>query len=109
LTGDAGRGCGDASRALLFYPVLLLIYSIPRPARRTRLRCAKIKNEMASPQWYPTRADVIGIVFAVAVLCACAVAAILGPQLRTNAGFGPDWDCKIAPQSEPICIKKPGH
>jgi hypothetical protein len=60
-------------------------------------------------QWYPTRADIFGAVFAVTLLCVCAVAAILGPQQRTNAGFGPDWDCKVIPKSEPICIRKPGH
>jgi len=60
-------------------------------------------------QWYPTRADIFGVVFVVALLCVCAVAAIIGPQQRTNAGFGPGWDCKVIPKSEPICIKIPGR
>jgi hypothetical protein len=25
---------------------------------------------------------------------------------QTNAGFGPEWDCKVIPKSEPICIRK---
>src|SRR5229473_2755316 len=69
---------------------------------------------MKWPQWYPTRADVMGILFVVALLCFFAAAAVLGPQQRTNAtnaGFGPDWDCTVVPQGGPICIKKPklGH
>jgi hypothetical protein len=51
----------------------------------------------------------MGALFLVALLSVVAVAAILGPQQRTNAGFGPDWDCKAIPKSEPICIKKTGH
>jgi hypothetical protein len=57
-------------------------------------------------QWHPTRADIFGAVFAVTLLCVCAVAAMIGPQQRTNAGFGPEWDCKVIPMSEPICIRK---
>ena len=66
-------------------------------------------QRMKWPQWYPTRADVMGLLFVVALLCLIATAAILGPQQRTNAGFGPDWDCTAVPKGEPICIKKPGH
>jgi hypothetical protein len=25
------------------------------------------------------------------------------------SGFGPDWDCKTFPNSEPVCIEKPGQ
>jgi hypothetical protein len=64
---------------------------------------------MKWPQWYPTRADIMGVLFAVVLLFSVAVAAILGPQQRTNFGFGPDWDCKVVPKSEPICIKKPAR
>jgi hypothetical protein len=61
-------------------------------------------------QWYPTRADVIGALFVVALLSNVAAAAVLGPQQRTNnAGFGLDWECKAVPNSEPICIKKIDH
>jgi len=49
----------------------------------------------------------MGVLFAVVLLCVVAVAAMWGPQQRTNAGFGPEWDCKAVPQGEPICIKKP--
>jgi hypothetical protein len=51
----------------------------------------------------------VGVLFVVALLCLVAAAAMLGPQQRTNAGFGPDWDCTAVPKGEPICIKKPGH
>jgi hypothetical protein len=64
---------------------------------------------MKWPHWYPTWADMIGILFVVALLGVVAAAAVMGPQQRTNSGFGPDWDCKVVPQSEPICIKKLGH
>jgi hypothetical protein len=67
----------------------------------------KSKNEMASV--YPTRADIFGGLFVVVLLCVCGVAAIIGPQQRTNAGFGQEWDCKVIPKSEPICIKIPSH
>ena len=67
-------------------------------------------QRMKWPHWYPTRADVIGVLFVVALLCVVAAAAVLGPQQRTNnAGFGPNWECKAVPNSEPICIKKIGH
>jgi len=64
---------------------------------------------MKWPQWYPTRDEVMGVMFVVALLRLVAVAAIWGPQQRANAGFGPDWGCKAIPKSEPICVKKPGH
>jgi hypothetical protein len=63
---------------------------------------------MKWPQWYPTRADIFGGLFVVLLLCVCAVAAIIGPLQRTNAGFGSEWDCKVIPKSEPICVRKPG-
>jgi hypothetical protein len=63
---------------------------------------------MKWPQWYPTCADIFAVVFAVMLLCVVAVAAILGPQQRRNAGFSPEWDCKVIPKSESICIRKPG-
>jgi hypothetical protein len=59
--------------------------------------------------WNATRAEIIGALFVVVLLCVVAVASIFGPQQRTNAGFGPDWDCKTVPTGGPICIKKPGH
>jgi hypothetical protein len=29
------------------------------------------------------------------------------PQQRTNAGFGPDWECTGVGKGDPICVKKP--
>jgi hypothetical protein len=29
--------------------------------------------------------------------------------LRSNNGFGPDWECTSHPMSEPTCIKKLQH
>ncbi len=80
------------------------------PTRSLSLAMLWYNQRMKWPQWYPTRADVIGVLFVVALLGVVAVAAIKGPQQRTNnAGFGPDWDCTAVPNSEPICIKKIGH
>jgi len=107
LTGDVGRDCGDASRALLLFK-LPPVYACPDPP--LSLAMLWYNQRMKWPQWYPTRADVIGVLFVVALLGVVAVAAIKGPQQRTNnAGFGPDWDCTAVPNSEPICIKKIGH
>jgi hypothetical protein len=61
---------------------------------------------MKWPRWYPSRADKVGVLIAIVLLSAVAAAAILGPQQRTNFGFGPDWDCKAVPKGEPVCIKK---
>jgi hypothetical protein len=63
-------------------------------------------------QWYPTRADIMGVAFVVVMVCLFAFAVIRFPDLqlrRANAGFGPGWDCTVVPKGEPICIKKPGH
>lgn len=27
-------------------------------------------------------------------------------RLKTNLGFGPEWDCVSQPKGDPICIKK---
>jgi hypothetical protein len=67
-------------------------------------------QKMKWPQWYPTRADIMGVLFAAAIICLFAFAVIRFPDLqqrRTNAGFGPDWDCTVVPKGEPICIRKP--
>ena len=67
-------------------------------------------QRMKWPHWYPTCADIVGVLFVVALLGVVAAAAIMGPQQRTNnAGFGPDSECKAVPQSEPICVKKLSH
>jgi hypothetical protein len=67
---------------------------------------------MKWPQWYPTRADLLGIFFAAVVVCLFAFAMIRAPYPRlgqTNAGFGPDWECTDLPQGGPVCIKKLSH
>jgi hypothetical protein len=68
---------------------------------------------MRWPQWYPTRADVLGILFVLVVGCIFAFVTIRFPNIQqrnVNAGFGPDWDCTAVPNGEPICVKKqPGN
>jgi hypothetical protein len=67
---------------------------------------------MKWPQWYPTRADIIGVLLVVGIVCLSAFVLIRFPNLqqpRANAGFGPDWECTPVPSGEPVCIKKPGH
>jgi hypothetical protein len=60
---------------------------------------------MRWPPWYPTRADIMGILFAVVVLGLFALAVVQFPHQGT--GFGPDWDCRVMPKGDPVCIKKP--
>ena len=63
-------------------------------------------------QWYPTRGDVMGILFVLVVTCLLAFVLMWFPNFHQRwpaSGFGLDWDCKIVPNGEPICIKKPGH
>jgi hypothetical protein len=50
----------------------------------------------------------MGVLFVVVVVFVFAVIRFSDLQQRkTNAGFGPEWDCTVVPQGEPICIKKP--
>jgi hypothetical protein len=54
----------------------------------------------------------MGVFVAVVVVCLLAFIMIRTPYPplgRTNAGFGPDWECDDLPQGEPVCIKKLGH
>jgi hypothetical protein len=77
--------------------------SLAAPAGRAKI------HKMKWFQRYPTPAEAMGVLFAAALMCLVAFVAIWGPGQQANAGFGPDWDCKIVPQSTPICIKKPGR
>jgi hypothetical protein len=60
--------------------------------------------------WYTLgRGDVLGAAFVLVLLVALAFLAVAFPagvRQTTNAGFGPEWDCKLVPQSEPICVKR---
>jgi len=89
-----------------FYSILVLIYADRAAPAAIGHAVLKSKNEMASVVCDPCGYFRCRIRRGVAV---CAVAAIIGPQQRTNAGFGPEWDCKVIPKSEPICIKIPGR
>jgi hypothetical protein len=65
---------------------------------------------MGRPRPYPTRGDVMGILFIVVLLGLIS----LGFSWFTNSkpnnyGFGPDWDCTLVPNGQPICVKKLGQ
>jgi hypothetical protein len=49
-----------------------------------------------------------GLILGLVLLAALLVAIVLlpAPQLNTNAGFGPDWECTAQGQGGPTCIKK---
>jgi hypothetical protein len=67
---------------------------------------------MRWPQWYPTRGDVMGVLFVLLVVCLIALRFIWFPrnfQPNSATGFGPEWDCTFVAKGEPICIKKPGR
>jgi hypothetical protein len=61
-------------------------------------------------RWYLARGDVLAILLCLALICVVAIGLIWFPQLQnsgSNAGFGPEWECKSVPQGDPICVKKP--
>jgi hypothetical protein len=62
---------------------------------------------MRWPQWYPTRADITGILFALLLAGLFAFVVARFPNFHRAGGFGPDWDCKVMPKGDPVCIKKP--
>jgi hypothetical protein len=64
-------------------------------------------QKMRWPQWYPTRADIMGILFALVVACLLVFVTVRFPYFHHATGFGPDWDCKVMPKGDPVCIKKP--
>jgi hypothetical protein len=63
-------------------------------------------------QWTPERNGIVGVVFALAIIvCVLAVVVVYLPdfqQRRSNAGFGPDWECAAQARGDPVCVKKPG-
>jgi hypothetical protein len=65
---------------------------------------------MRWPRPYPTRGDVMGILFIVVVLGLISLSFYWFPNSKpNNNGFGPDWDCTPVPKGQPICIKKLGQ
>jgi hypothetical protein len=66
---------------------------------------------MRWPRPYPTRGDVMGILFIVVLLGLISSSFFYWfPNSKPiNYGFGPDWDCTLVPNGQPICIKKPGQ
>ncbi|MDH6258902.1 hypothetical protein M2427_002827 [Bradyrhizobium sp. BR13661] len=64
---------------------------------------------MRWPYGYPTRADVLGVLFALVLVCLCAFVYVQYPLFRQPSGFGPDWTCQSMPKGDPVCIKKPGR
>jgi len=64
---------------------------------------------MRWPHWHPTRADVLGILFALILVCLCGFVFVQYPLFRQPAGFGPDWNCQSMPEGDPVCIKKLGR
>jgi hypothetical protein len=66
---------------------------------------------MRWPGWYPTRSEILGVLFAVVIIGICAVVMVHAPDIQqgANAGFGPDWVCTPQAQGGPTCIKKPSR
>ena len=64
---------------------------------------------MRRPYWHPTRADIMGILLALILVCVCAFVYVRYPVFRQPTGFGPDWDCQSMAKGDPVCIKKPGR
>ncbi|SIO61437.1 hypothetical protein SAMN05443247_08823 [Bradyrhizobium erythrophlei] len=60
-------------------------------------------------QWYPTRADILGILFGLVVACLFPFVVVRFPYFHQATGFGPDWDCKVMPKGDPVCTKKPSR
>ncbi|GLR87623.1 hypothetical protein GCM10007857_43340 [Bradyrhizobium iriomotense] len=56
--------------------------------------------------WNPTRADILGILFALVLVYLCAFIAVRFPLFRQPTGFGPDWDCHRMPKGDPVCTKR---
>jgi hypothetical protein len=64
---------------------------------------------MRWPRWYPTRVDILTILFALIAMCLFAFVVIRFPLFNKATGFGPDWDCTPMPKGDPVCTKKPSH
>ncbi len=54
---------------------------------------------------YLTRGDIGGIILLIAILGLILFAAVKGPQIMGNYGFGPEWTCVSPGKGGPICIK----
>jgi hypothetical protein len=55
------------------------------------------------------RGDILGAAFVLVLLGVLAFLAIefpAGVRQRTNAGFGPDWECTLVPKGDPVCVKR---
>lgn len=63
---------------------------------------------MRWPQWYPTRADIVGTLLALALICLCTFIVVRFPYFQRATGFGPDWNCEVMPRGDPVCIKNAG-
>jgi hypothetical protein len=63
---------------------------------------------MRWPQWYATRSDIMGILFALVVACLFVFVVVRFPHFHQATGFGPEWNCTVMPKGDPVCIKKPG-
>ena len=61
---------------------------------------------MRWPRWYPTRTDILTILFALVAVCLFAFVVVRFPLFRQATGFGPDWDCKPTLEGDPVCTKK---
>ena len=62
---------------------------------------------MRWPWLPPSRGDIVAI--GVCLAFALVFAVIVGPRfMRSNPGFGPDWDCTNGPQGA-ACVKKVPH
>ena len=65
-----------------------------------------------SRPWFLTQfSEIKAIALGVVLVGALAFLAIHSgdvPQQRTNAGFGPDWECTGVGKDDPICVKKTG-
>lgn len=59
----------------------------------------------ARMKWLPARrGDLAAIALGVIIMVIIGLL-IAFPRVRTNWGFGPEWDC-ISTSHEPICFKK---
>lgn len=67
---------------------------------------------MRWPWPYPRRGDVKGILFIVVLLGLISSGFFYrfrNYEWPINYGFGPEWDCTLVPNGQPICIKKLGQ
>ncbi len=63
---------------------------------------------------YLSRQDVVGIltaavIFGVLLGAYLIVPGLMSPNsgLKTNAGFGPEWECSNPGNGGPVCVKHP--